>query len=213
MEYALERERMVLNQLVPRKIKDKKVLEAMKKVPRHLFIRERDLKNAYEDCALPIGHGQTISQPYMVAVMTELLQLTGSEKVLEIGTGSGYQAAVLAELSKSVYSIERIPELSEYARRNLNKAGYANVTLKTYDGSEGWLEEAPFDRIIVTAATPEFPAPLIEQLADGGIGLAPVGSRLSQMLIKLVKNKEALSKSYYTPCVFVPLVGKHGWEE
>jgi protein-L-isoaspartate(D-aspartate) O-methyltransferase len=213
MDYVLERERMVLNQLVPRKIKDKEVLEAMKKVPRHLFIREQDLKHAYDDCALPIGHGQTISQPYMVAVMTELLQLSGNEKVLEIGTGSGYQAAVLAELSKSVYSIERIPELSEFARRNLNKAGYANVTLKTYDGSEGWPEKAPFDRIIITAATPEFPSPLIEQLADSGIGLAPVGTRLSQMLIKIVKHKDTLSESYYTPCVFVPLVGKHGWKE
>ncbi len=213
MDFERERELMVLNQLVPRKIRDKRVLDVMKKVPRHLFVIEQEIQRAYDDCALPIGQGQTISQPYMVAVMTELLQLTGNEKVLEVGTGSGYQAAVLAELSRSVYSVERIPELTEFARGNLDKAGYANVTLKTYDGSEGWIEEAPFDRIIVTAATPEFPSPLIEQLADDGIGLAPVGTRFSQILIKIIKHNDKLSESYYTPCVFVPLVGKHGWEE
>jgi protein-L-isoaspartate(D-aspartate) O-methyltransferase len=213
MDFERERELMVLNQLVPRKIKDKRVLDAMKKVPRHLFVREKEIQRAYDDCALPIGQGQTISQPYMVAVMTELLQLTGNEKVLEVGTGSGYQAAVLAELSQSVYSVERIPELTEFARGNLDKAGYAKVTLKTYDGSEGWIEETPFDRIIITAATPEFPSPLIDQLSDEGIGLAPVGTRFSQMLIKIVKHEGKLSESHYTPCVFVPLVGKHGWEE
>ncbi|GBD99629.1 protein-L-isoaspartate O-methyltransferase [bacterium BMS3Abin07] len=213
MDFGQMREYMVRTQLLARHIKDARVIEAMKKVPRHLFVPEIERIRAYDDCALPIGHGQTISQPYMVAIMTELLDLAGKEKVLEIGTGSGYQTAVLAELSDWVFSVERIAELTDYARENLRKAGCLNVTLKTSDGSEGWIEEAPFDRIIVTAATPEFPVPLIEQLAENGIGIAPVGSRYNQILTKITKKEGQVSRSSYTMCVFVPLVGKHGWEE
>lgn len=213
MDFARLREQMVDAQLIPRRIKDKRVLAAMRRVPRHLFIPEKNIASAYDDCAFPIGYGQTISQPYMVAIMTELLELTGNERVLEVGTGSGYQAAVLCELARWVYSIERIPELTLFARNNLQKADYANVTLRTSDGSEGWSENAPFDRIIVTAATPDFPQPLIEQLSEGGIGLAPVGPRFSQMLLRVTKHEGAVSESRFTPCVFVPLVGKHGWEE
>ncbi len=213
MDFTQLREQMVDTQLLPRKIKDQRVLDVMRKVPRHLFMTEQDRTRAYNDCALPIGYGQTISQPYMVAIMTELLELTGSERILEIGTGSGYQAAVLCELSKWVFTIERIPELTQFARKNLEEAGYANVTLQTSDGSAGWQEEAPFDRIIVTAATPDFPRPLIDQLAENGMGLAPVGTRFTQILLKITKHDGKTSESRFTPCVFVPLVGKHGWEE
>ncbi len=204
---------MVNHQLIPRGIKDERVIDAMSKVPRHLFVPEKVRDRAYDDCALPIGFGQTISQPYMVAVMTELLELKGTEKVLEIGTGSGYQAAVLGELAGKVYSIERIPELTAFARANLDTTGYKNVELKTFDGSVGWTDEAPFDRIIVTAATPEFPQPLIDQMSDDSIGIAPVGTRFSQMLLRIRKDKDKLTESRFTPCVFVPLLGKYGWEE
>ena len=213
MDYQKLRDHMVNSQLIARGIKDSRVLEAMRRVPRHLFVLESELHRAYDDYALPIGFGQTISQPYMVAVMTELLDLKGTEKVLEIGTGSGYQAAVLSELSRQVYSIERIAELTEFARSNLDSAGYQDVKLKTYDGSEGWLDEAPFDRIVVTAATPEFPSPLVDQLVDEGIGIAPVGPRFSQQLLRIMKRGGKTTESYFTPCVFVPLVGRYGWEK
>lgn len=213
MDSRALREHMVETQIIARGVKDARVLEAMKKVPRHLFIPKEEQHRAYDDNALPIGSGQTISQPYMVAVMTELLRLTGTEKVLEIGTGSGYQAAVLAELSREVFSIERIPELKERAEQNLREAGYENVRLRVYNGSEGWPDEAPFDRIVVTAAAPAFPQPLIEQLAEGGIGVAPVGTHYGQQLIQITKHKNKISEQYFTPCVFVPLIGKHGWQE
>ncbi len=213
MDYEQLREYMVRTQLMSRRIKDERVLNAMRTIPRHLFVPKEEVYRAYDDCALPIGHGQTISQPYMVAVMTELLNLEGDERVLEIGTGSGYQCAVLAGLSKWVYSIERIPELTVFAQNNLEKAGFTNVSLKTCNGSLGWEEEAPFDRIIVTAGAPEFPGPLLEQLADEGIGLAPLGTRFSQILHKIRKHNGKITESRFTPCVFVPLVGEHGWED
>lgn len=202
---------MVKTQLIPRGIRDKNVLDAMGRVPRHLFIEGYAVRDAYGDMALPIGSGQTISQPYMVGVMTELLYLSGGERVLEIGTGSGYQAAVLAEMSKEVYTVERVSELAEKARERFRSLGYQNIFVKTGDGTLGWPEEAPFDRIIITAASPEIPAPLMEQLAVNGILIIPVGTRYSQQLLKIIKSFEGLQKEYHTPCVFVPLIGKYGW--
>jgi protein-L-isoaspartate(D-aspartate) O-methyltransferase len=205
------RDFMVRTQLIPRGIKDERLLRAMRKVPRHLFVDETNQYKAYEDMALPIGEGQTISQPYMVAIMTELLELQGNEKVLEIGTGSGYQGAVLAELAKEVYSIERFETLAQRAQENYRFLGYVNIYIKVGDGTLGWPEEAPFDRIMITAGTPGIPEPLIQQLSQGGIIVAPVGERFAQQLLKVKKSEGRLSEEYHTPCVFVPLVGKYGW--
>lgn len=206
------RELMVETQLIPRGIRDRRVLDAMRKVPRHLFVPEFIRHSAYDDMALPIGDDQTISQPYMVAVMTELLELKGFEKVLEVGTGSGYQAAILAELAGEVYTIERFSALADMARKRLTNIGYENVYVMVGDGTKGLEEKAPFDRIIITAAAPDIPDPLINQLTEGGIIVAPVGERFSQILIKGKKDKGVLVREYHTPCVFVPLVGEHGWK-
>lgn len=203
---------MVKTQLVPRGIKDERVLNAMNEVPRHLFVDASRYEQAYDDSALSIGEGQTISQPYMVAVMTELLELKGDEKVLEIGTGSGYQAAVLSELAKEVYTIERVATLAQRAEETFHSLGYDNIHIKVGDGTLGWQEEAPFDRVIITAGTPKPPDPLIEQLSDNGILVAPVGDRFSQQLIKLRKRRDKTLGEYHTPCVFVPLIGKYGWQ-
>ncbi len=211
-EYAKLREMMVAAQLIPRGIKDKRVLEAMRKVPRHLFMPGSLWGVAYDDNALPIGDGQTISQPYMVAVMTELLELAGDEKVLEIGTGSGYQAAVLAELALEVYTIERIESLADNARECLAGLGYSNVVVLTGDGSRGYEERAPFDRIIITAAAPKVPEIIIMQLKEGGVIVAPVGERFSQIVLKGRKEKGVLVEEFQVPCVFVPLVGEYGWK-
>lgn len=204
---------MVDTQIVPRGISDERVLEALLKVPRHLFMEETIRYKAYDDMALPIGEGQTISQPYMVAVMTELLELTGDEKVLEVGGGSGYQAAILGELSREVYSVERIEALALRAERLLREMGYDNIHVSLDDGTGGLAEKSPFDRIIVTAGTPHIPEPLKEQLADGGILLLPVGGRHSQQLIRMRKREGEFSQELHTPCVFVPLIGKHGWAQ
>jgi protein-L-isoaspartate(D-aspartate) O-methyltransferase len=212
MDFQELRNIMVKTQLIPRGIRDKRVLDVMKKVPRHLFLDESMQHRGYDDMALAIGEGQTISQPYMVAVMTELLELKGDERVMEIGTGSGYQAAILAELAKEIYTIERIPVLSEQAEARFYALGYKNIHVKVSDGTSGWPEESPFDRIIVTAGTPKLPEPLMEQLSDEGIIIAPVGDRFSQQIIKVVKSEETLSESFHTPCVFVPLIGAHGWK-
>jgi len=207
------RKKMVESQLVPRGIKDPRVLEAMRKVPRHLFVQETQRGSAYEDYPLPIGEGQTISQPYMVALMTEALNLTGEESVLEVGTGSGYQTAVLAELACKVYSVERIPSLTGQARKTLDSLGYKNVLVRLSDGTLGWPEYAPFDRIIVTAGAPSIPEPLVEQLVEDGILVVPVGSSLSQELIQLTRYRDgSIRKRKLGGCVFVRLVGKHGWE-
>lgn len=211
-DYKRIRDLMVETQLIPRGIKDERVLNAMRNVPRHLFVPEYIRHSAYDDMALPIGEDQTISQPYMVAVMTELLELKGDEKVLEIGTGSGYQAAVLAELVKEVYTIERISELADKAQKKLAEIGYDNVHVMVSDGTKGLEDAAPFDRIIITAAAPKIPEPLINQLKEGGIIVAPVGERFSQMLIKGRKEKGVFVEEYHTPCVFVPLVGEYGWK-
>lgn len=206
------RELMINTQLVPRGIRDERVLKAMKKVPRHLFVDESIQYKAYDDVALPIDEGQTISQPYMVAIMTELLELKGSEKVLEIGTGSGYQTAILAELSKEVYTIDRFAILVEKAENRFRLLGYKNIHTRVGDGTLGWKEGAPFDRIMVTAATPEIPEPIMEQLSPEGITVVPVGERFSQQLIKVKKSKDRILEERHTPCVFVPLVGKYGWD-
>lgn len=207
------REWMVADQLVPRGVKDPRVLRAMEKVPRHLFVDESLQDKAYDDMALPVGESQTISQPYIVAVMTELLELRGGEKVLEIGTGSGYQAAILAELAAEVYTVERIRSLSERAEQTLRYLGYADIHFRVADGTLGWPEAAPFERVLITAGAPEIPEPLAEQLSEGGILVAPVGDRFAQQLIKAKKLQGRLSKEYHTPCVFVPLVGEHGWKD
>jgi protein-L-isoaspartate(D-aspartate) O-methyltransferase len=212
MDYARLREMMVNTQLVARGIRDSRVLDAMRKVPRHLFTPQSQLANAYDDIALPIGEGQTISQPYMVAIMTELLELSGDEKVLEIGTGSGYQAAVLGELAAEVYTIERIPILADEAVARLAALGYGNVTVLTGDGSRGLETVAPFDRIIITAAAPELPEIIIKQLKEDGIIVAPVGERFSQVVIKGRKKKGVLEEELKVPCVFVPLIGEYGWK-
>jgi len=213
MDYQKLREEMVRTQLISRGIKDPRVLDAMRLVPRHLFAGDTNLRSAYDDMALPIGEGQTISQPYMVAIMTELLKLKGTEKVLEVGTGSGYQGAVIAELTKEVYTIERIESLADRAAETFRSLSYKNIHIKTGDGTLGWPEEAPFDRIIITAASPKVPEPLLEQIAMNGIIVIPVGSRFSQELLKITKTGRGLVQEYHTPCVFVPLIGKFGWEK
>ena len=208
------RERMVESQLVPRGISDKSVLDAMRKVPRHLFVPEMQRGSAYEDHPMPIGEGQTISQPFMVAIMTEALKLSGREIVLEIGTGSGYQTAILAELADRVYSIERIISLTGKARKILDALGYRNVLIKLSDGTMGWNEYAPYDRILVTAGAPSIPQTLIDQLAPGGILVIPVGSESGQELIRVTKLEDgSIRKEDLGGCVFVKLLGKHGWEE
>jgi protein-L-isoaspartate(D-aspartate) O-methyltransferase len=210
---ARERERMVDEQLVRRRITDSRVLDALRKVPRHRFVEEALRDRAYGDHPLPIGEGQTISQPYMVAAMTQLLQLTGTEKVLEIGSGSGYQTAVLAELARRVCSIERLPGLAARARRILEELGYTNAVVKTADGTYGWPDEAPFDRILVTAGAPSLPTPLFQQLAEGGRMVVPIGDSQSQTLHVVEKVEGQMKTSTDCGCVFVKLVGRYGWED
>ena len=207
-----ERSRMVETQLLPRGIKDESVLLAMKKVPRHRFVPADLMEFAYEDRPLPIGEGQTISQPYMVALMTQSLELKGDESVLEIGSGSGYQAAILAELARQVYTIERIEELCNRCSEILKTLGYVNVNLKTGDGSEGWPEFAPYDGIMVTAGSPEIPEVLAEQVNEGGRFVIPVGGYYSQELAVVHKTHGNLERKNVCGCVFVPLIGKYGWE-
>ncbi|MGQ9919771.1 MAG: protein-L-isoaspartate(D-aspartate) O-methyltransferase [Desulfobacca sp.] len=209
---AAARENMVRSQLIPRGIRAPKVLAAMRKVPRHLFVEEALRSQAYGDFPLPIGEQQTISQPYMVALMTEALELEGNEKVLEIGTGCGYQAAILAEIVPEVYSIERLPDLAAKARRTLEALRYFNVRIKVGDGTLGWPEAAPFQAIIVTAAAPGIPRPLLDQLATGGRLVIPVGDRFSQTLDVVHKTPEGIRHDYRGGCRFVKLIGSYGWE-
>lgn len=197
---------MVENQIKARGVKDERVLEALNKVPRHKFVSKKLQSQAYGDEPLPIGQGQTISQPYIVGYMTEQLELRGDERVLEIGTGSGYQAAILAELCDSVFTIEIIPELSKRAGQVLKELGYRNVELKIGDGYEGWSEKAPFDAIIVTAAPEEIPQPLIDQLAVGGRMIIPVGD-LYQELFLVEKTEEGIKEHRRLPVRFVPMQG------
>lgn len=211
--YRSLREKMVRTQLVPRGIRDERVLEAMKKVLRHRFVDPDMVGEAYADHPLPIGDGQTISQPYIVALMTEALGLTGGEKTLEIGTGSGYQTAVLAELSREVYTVERIKSLLERAENTLKRLGYKNVYFKAFDGTLGWPEHAPYDAVIVTAGAPAIPAPLRDQLAEGGRIVIPIGNRYSQELVKITKTDQGFEEKYLGGCRFVNLIGVHGWKD
>ncbi|MDA8100135.1 MAG: protein-L-isoaspartate(D-aspartate) O-methyltransferase [Nitrospiraceae bacterium] len=208
-----ERNRMVDEQIAGRGVRDPRVLAAFRKVQRHEFMPAALEAQAYGDHAMPIGEGQTISQPYIVALMTEMLGLTGTERVLEIGTGSGYQAAILAELCEKVFTVERIKPLADRARQTLDRLGYTKVALKIFDGTYGWKEMSPFDVIIVTAASPDVPQPLVEQLKDGGRLVIPVGDRYSQDLVKVVKTDKGVVRTLSVPVVFVPLIGAYGWKE
>jgi len=212
-ELAAARRTMIEQQLRRRGIKDERVLAVMAEVPRELFVRPQDRPFAYDDRALPIGLGQTISQPYMVALMTELLDPQPHHRVLEIGTGSGYQTAILAKLAGHVYTLERLAELSRAARQRLQSLGLNNVTYLVGDGSRGWPAFAPYDRIIVTAGSPNVPPPLIEQLADGGKLVIPVGGSDEQVLTLVEKHGDRLIERPSIPCRFVPLVGKEAWPE
>ncbi len=206
------RSRMVTSQIEARGVKDERVIRVMREVPRHLFVEEALWERAYDDHPLPIGEGQTISQPYMVAVMTEALRLKGSEKVLEIGTGSGYQTAILAELAQQVFTIERIDNLTKMARRNLDRLGYTNVVFRTGDGTIGWQDQAPFDGVVVTAGAPDVPKYLFEQLAEGGRMVVPIGGMHGQELVVVRKKDGAPVRTTHFGCVFVPLIGKNGWK-
>jgi len=207
-----QRDRMVAEQLVTRGITDARVIAAMSELPRHLFVEEAMASQAYLDKPLPIGEGQTISQPYMVALMSETLQVSPGAKVLEIGTGSGYQAAVLAKLGADVHTVERIPKLCAGARERLLGMGLFNVHVKQDDGTLGWPSAAPFDRIIVTAGGPEVPQPLVDQLAVDGRLVMPVGvARRVQCLVLVEKTDRGICRSDICPVAFVDLVGKHGW--
>ncbi len=212
IDFPKARLKMVEEQLASRGIKDARLIAAMKKIPRHLFVEEALQSQAYTDHPLPIGEKQTISQPYMVALMTEASLLTGKEKVLEIGTGSGYQTAILAELSEKVFSIERIRPLAIRARKLLYELGYFNVEIKIFDGTFGWVEESPFDAILVTAGSPDIPQPLIDQLAPGGRLVIPVGDSLVQELFRVTKTEAEVKKEDLGGCRFVKLIGKYGWK-
>jgi protein-L-isoaspartate(D-aspartate) O-methyltransferase len=212
-DFKKERLAMVEDQLRRRGIHDQRVLEAMAKIPRHSFVSPEYQAAAYEDRPLPIGEGQTISQPYMVAVMTQSLELTGGERVLEIGTGSGYQTATLAELAKTIFTVERIQVLIQRAQKVLQNLGYENIFFLHGDGTKGWPENSPFAGIIVTAGAPEVPQMLTSQLADGGRLVIPVGPRYTQTLYKVTRKGNRFMEEDITGCVFVPLLGDFGWKE
>ena len=212
--FQKQRTRMVETQIRARGVTDEAVLKVMAKIPRHFFVDEGLIEQAYNDNPLPIGQSQTISQPYIVALMTAALHLTGKEKVLEIGTGSGYQTAILAELAEQVFSIERIAQLAAGARKRLDALNYFNVAMRVGDGTYGWREEAPFDGIIVTAGAPKVPKTLLEQLAVGGRLVIPTGGRLSQELIRVTRLSADLGEiktEALCGCRFVDLVGEYGW--
>jgi len=214
--YKRQKARMVETQLAARGIKDPRVLKAMATVPRHLFVDEGLIEQAYNDNPLPIGQHQTISQPYIVALMTQALELKGRERILEIGTGSGYQAAILAGLVDRVFSVERIASLATQARKILDQLNVYNVAIRVGDGSFGWKEEAPFDGIVTTAAAPAIPQYLLEQLLPGGKLIIPVGGRAVQDLIKVTRNSADINdvkKETLCGCRFVSLIGKSGWSE
>jgi protein-L-isoaspartate(D-aspartate) O-methyltransferase len=213
--FQKQRMKMVDTQIRARGVADQRVLKALEKIPRHLFVDEGLINQSYNDSPLPIDRQQTISQPYIVALMSEALALTGKEKVLEIGTGSGYQTAILAELAERVFSIERIAALAMRARKTLDALNYYNVAIRVGDGTYGWREESPFAAILVTAGAPRIPRKLIEQLAVGGCLVVPVGSRLSQNLLKLTRlsdDPDDLRQEELGGCRFVDLIGEHGWD-
>jgi len=211
-DYAVARNRMVNEQIIPRGVVDERVIKVIRAVPRHLFIDQAFLPRAYSDHSLPIGHDQTISQPYIVALMSQELAVSGGEKVLEIGTGSGYQAAVLAAMGCTVYTVERIADLSKKASDIISGLGLRNVFFRVGDGTLGWKDKAPFDRIIVTAGAPAVPDIYMAQLAQVGKMVIPVGNREEQQLLVVTRNGQILEKRYVTGCKFVPLLGEFGWD-
>lgn len=213
IKYERQRAEMVRHQIEARGIKDALVLTAFRNVPRHLFVSEALRDQAYGDYPLPIGEQQTISQPYIVAEMTQALELHKDDRVLEIGTGSGYQSAILAQIVYRVYTIERIRSLYIQARKLLDKLRYHNIVMRCSDGTAGWKDESPFDAIIVTAGAPDVPEKLLDQLAEGGRMVVPVGNQHSQDLIKVVKNKMGTHQSNLGGCRFVKLIGEQGWKE
>lgn len=210
--YERARGRMVEEQLVQRGITDTRVLDAMRRVPRHLFVEEALRDRGYGDHPLPIGEEQTISQPFIVGLMSALLELRGGEKVLEIGTGSGYQTAVLADLARRVCTIERLPRLAERARALLAELGYQNVWIRVGNGALGWPDEAPFERILVTAAGPSVPPPLLQQLAEGGRMVVPLGDPVNQTLTLIENVGGEMRRTPHGECKFVKLVGRYAWE-
>jgi protein-L-isoaspartate(D-aspartate) O-methyltransferase len=211
VNYDGARQKMLDSQIRARNVRDPRVLEAVRTVPRHLFVEEALRDRAYLDKALPIGEKQTISQPYMVAAMTEALELTGRERVLEIGTGSGYQTAILAELAESVFSVERIASFVPLARQRLESLGRYNVLIKVGDGTIGWSEHAPYDAILVAAGAPQLPRPLLEQLRVGGRLVVPLGPEESQTLMRIRRGEEGFHEEALGECRFVKLIGRHGW--
>lgn len=204
---------MVQEQIIARGISDSRVIAAIRKIPRHLFIDPGIVNRAYDDSALPIGEKQTLSQPYMSARMTEALKLTGSEKVLEVGTGSAYQTALLAEICFNVFSVEKIRALSRKARQLLDQLGYQNIALHVGDGTIGWSEHAPYDAIIVTAGAPNAPKPLLDQLSIGGRMVIPVGDEQAQTLMRVTRSRSSFKEEQLGECKFVKLLGKYGWRE
>jgi protein-L-isoaspartate(D-aspartate) O-methyltransferase len=213
IKYVRQREEMVRNQIEARGIKSPRVLAAFRQVPRHLFVSEALRDQAYGDYPLPIGEQQTISQPFIVAEMTQALDLGEDDRVLEIGTGSGYQAAILAQIVYRVYTIERIHSLYLQTRNLFDKLHYHNIVMKYADGTKGWQDESPFDGIIVTAGAPQIPDVLIDQLGEGGRLVVPVGNQHSQELIKLFRDDQNILQTNLGGCRFVKLIGKHGWKE
>ena len=213
MNYSIARRLMVERQVKGKGVHDLPVLEAMLRIPRHLFVETALQAQAYSDFPLPIGERQTISQPYMVAYMTEALQLLGGEKVLEIGTGSGYQTAILSAIAGRVYSVERLPTLARRARKILDVIGCTNVNLRVSDGTGGWPEDAPFDAVLVTAGAPSVPSTYLDQLAPGGRLVIPVGPRGNQVLKRLTRLEKGTREESLVDCRFVPLIGRLGWEE
>lgn len=212
-DFAVQRERMIRDHIMARGIKDERVLDAIRKVARHLFVRDHLRSQAYGDHALPIGNSQTISQPYIVARMSELLEVGPQHSVLEIGTGSGYQTAILAHLARRVYSLERVPELAQQAIPRMRQFGLDNVKIQVFDGTVGWSEWAPYDRILVTAGAPKVPEPLLEQLAPGGILLIPEGQKNAQRLVLYKKSARGeVRRREGEEVAFVPLLGRHGWK-
>ena len=211
--YRMVRERMVQTQLKKRGIRNSRVLEAFKRVPRHHFIPKNLADQAYADGPLPIGESQTISQPYMVAIMTQSAEIVPGNRVLEIGSGSGYQCAILAELGAEVYTIERVPALREQARETLRRLNYQDIHSRAGNGTLGWEEEAPFDAILITAGAPEIPKPLLDQLAIGGRLVVPLEEDYSQVLYVVRRSKEGFHRERGERCTFVPLIGKHGWKK